>query len=262
MVSFKSLLVTSALACAVSCAPAADYYTIAANPGSGKRGLAYNNINLLTAFEGGPFSWSYNWEPRPGGYTAGIEYVPMLWGPRGYGSWNADAEAGIAAGSKNLLAFNEPDIASQANMSPEAAAAAYQKYMNPYAARARLGSPAVSNGAPPKGLGWMQGFLDACAGNCKIDFLAVHWHGPSGNVDDFKRYVSEAIALGQKYGIGTVWVTEFEGQGDEEAQVNFLKEVLPWLDSNAGVERYASFFVDNLVKGGALTSVGKAYKTI
>ncbi|PGG98363.1 hypothetical protein GX51_06850 [Blastomyces parvus] len=262
MVSFKSLLVTSTLACTISCAPAAAYYTTVRSIGSGKRGLAYNSNGLLAAFNGGLFSWSYNWDPQPWGDTAGTEFVPMLWGPRVYGSWNAAAEAAVAAGSENLLAFNEPDIVSQANMSPEAAAEAYQHYMNPFAGRARLGSPAVSNGGPPMGLSWMQRFLDVCAGNCKIDFLAVHWYSPAEYVDDFKRYVGEAIALGQKYGIGTVWVTEFEGQGDAAAQVNFLREVLPWLDSNPGVERYAYSFVDKLAAGGALTSVSQAYRTI
>ncbi|EER41687.1 conserved hypothetical protein [Histoplasma capsulatum var. duboisii H88] len=264
MVSLKSLLVTSVLASAASCAPSADSHTIAARSGSGKRGLAYNNGGLLPIFLriGESFSWSYNWNGRSSGDTSSIEFVPMLWGARSFGSWYGDAEASLASGSKNLLAFNEPDILSQANMTPEVAAQAYMKYMNQYSGRARLGSPAVSNGGPPLGLGWMKNFLDICGGKCKIDFLAVHWHGPAGNVDDFKRYISNAIALAKNYGIATVWVTEFGAQGDEWQQVQFLKEVLPWLDNNAGVERYAYFFVDTLARGGSLSSVGQVYSTI
>ncbi|OJD18988.1 hypothetical protein AJ78_01016 [Emergomyces pasteurianus Ep9510] len=264
MVSFKSLLVSNLLASVVSCSPIAESEATAAPTTSGKRGLAYNNPHLLPAFSqnGEIFSWSYNWAARSGGNALGIEFVPMLWGPRAFGSWKSDAEASIKAGSKNLLAFNEPDILEQANMSPEAAADAYQKYMNPFAGKARLGSPAVSNGGPPMGLSWMEKFLHACGGKCKVDFLVIHWYNDAGAVADFKAHVEAAISLAKKYGIGKVWITEFAGLGDEMAQVKFVKEVIPWLDSNPGVERYAYFFVDKLVKGHSLSSVGKAYSAV
>ncbi|KKZ68170.1 hypothetical protein EMCG_06130 [[Emmonsia] crescens] len=264
MVSFKSPLVMSLLASTVCCAPIADSDAIATRAPSGKRGLAYNNARLLSAFSKNvvSFSWSYNWAGRSGGDTHSTEFVPMLWGPRAFGSWKGDAEASLGSGSKNLLAFNEPDIPEQANMSPEAAAEAYQKYMNPFEGKARLGSPAVSNGGSPRGLSWMGKFLDACGGKCKVDFLAIHWHDSAGNVAGFKSFVNDAISLAKKNGIGTVWITEFKGSGDEGAQTKFLKEVLPWLDSNPGVERYAYYFADKLVRGDSLSSVGEAYTTV
>jgi hypothetical protein len=63
--------------------------------------------------------------------------------------WEANANAAIAAGSKYLLAFNEPDLSSQANMSPSQAAASYKKYMMPFAGKAKLVSPAITNGGAP-----------------------------------------------------------------------------------------------------------------
>ncbi|OAX84754.1 hypothetical protein ACJ72_00864 [Emergomyces africanus] len=300
MVSFKSILVSSLLVRAVSCSPVAGHPPIVrpsamlgppimagphpiAGPHqsptptpsgtppdtppdtpSGKRGLAYNNPKLLSAFfqTGGPFSWSYNWASRPGGNSPNVEFVPMLWGPRAFGSWQSDASASLAAGSAHLLAFNEPDIAEQANMSPQAAAEAYQMYMNPFAGKAKLGSPAVSNGGPPLGLTWMANFLTACGGKCHIDFLVIHWYNGAWLVEDFKNHVSAAIALAMQYGIDKVWITEFGAHGDEGAQAQFLKEVLPWLDSNPGVERYAYFFVDQLVRGDSLSLVGKAFSAV
>lgn len=72
------------------------------------------------------------------------------------------------------MSFNEPDDSSQSDLTPEAAAAAYKTYMQPYAGKAKLGAPAVTNGGGSMGLDWLAAFLDACDG-CTIDFVAIHW---------------------------------------------------------------------------------------
>ncbi|PGH13005.1 hypothetical protein AJ80_06489 [Polytolypa hystricis UAMH7299] len=258
MTSFKNtLLLASAFAAAVSGAPVEQASAV-----STKRGLAYNQVTALNPFAKKPcFSWSYNWGSAAGGDIQGTEYVPMNWGEKMFGEWDNLAEAALASGSKHLLAFNEPDLAEQANMSPEAAAAAYQQYMNPYGDRARLGSPAITNGAAPYGLDWMKKFFDACAGNCKIDFLAIHWYDGAEHAFWFKKHITECIEFAKAHGIDKIWVTEFQGMGDDVSQVKFMNEVLPWLDSNDSVERYAYFMVDTLLRGKSVSSVGQRYSS-
>lgn len=96
----------------------------------------------------------------------------MLWGikPEITGPWNEHASSWIAAGSKNLLAFNEPENAGQSNINATAAADAYRKYMQPFAGKAQLGAPGVSN----DGRDWMTQFLGLCS-DCTIDFVPIHW---------------------------------------------------------------------------------------
>lgn len=70
------------------------------------------------------------------------------------------SKAMLAKGSTHLLSFNEPDIASQANMAPKQAAAAHPKYMNPYGDQARIGGPVVSNsGEAGQSADWLETFM-------------------------------------------------------------------------------------------------------
>lgn len=70
------------------------------------------------------------------------------------------------------MSFNEPDESSQSNLSPADAATAYMTYMQPFASKAKLGSPAVSNGGGTMGLSWLSSFMTACSG-CQIDFVSI-----------------------------------------------------------------------------------------
>jgi hypothetical protein len=156
--------------------------------------------------------------------------------------------------------FNEPDIASQASMSPAQAAAFYKQYMNPYASRASLGAPAVTNsGNAGQGLDWLQQFLNACGGSCEIDFFPVHWYDSTGNVAYFKKHM---LAAREVAGGKPVWLTEFAmNDASQEAQANFIKQVVPWLDAQDWVARYAYFgvFENMMIMEGQLSQSGNAY---
>lgn len=176
------------------------------------------------------------------------------------GHWKSNADTAIAAGSTHLLGFNEPDLPDQANLTPEQAAEAWHEYLEPYAGKAKLGSPAVCNGDGKVGLNWLAKFLEACSG-CTIDFIAIHWYGLANDdgVGFFKEHVGKAVnAAGGR----PVWITEFQPNGSPEEQARWLEQILPWLDdeSQSGVERYSYYQVDNiLVSGDSLTELGKKY---
>ncbi|KII84389.1 glycoside hydrolase family 128 protein [Plicaturopsis crispa FD-325 SS-3] len=226
-----------------------------------KRGLAYTDSAATTPF-GTTASWAYNWDQTTGALAGGIEYVPMLWGTSSdhTGGWATNAQNAINGGSTHLLGFNEPDLSSQSNLSPADAAAAWKTYMQPFAGKAKLVSPAITNGAAPMGTAWMDSFLSACSG-CTIDAIAIHIYDSATNTAYFEQYISD---IGTKYG-KPVWVTEFAGSGAEADQESFLKTMIPFLDGLSSVERYA-YFADiegsGLISGGALTPLGVTYSTL
>lgn len=224
-----------------------------------KRGIAFNDVSKLSAFTSSTkVSWAYNWGSTTPNIPSNIEYVPMLWGTGEHTvKWLDNAKSAIASGSTHMLAFNEPDLGAQSSLPVPEAVAAYQQFMQPFAGKVKLGSPAVTNGASPMGLAYLKNFITACSG-CTIDFVAIHWYN-GGNADDFKNYVAKAHAVG---GGRPVWITEFEASGDAGQQQAFLNDVLPWLDNQDYVERYAYFMASdgNLISSGTtLSQVGQAF---
>ena len=122
--------------------------------------------------------------------------------------------------------------------------AAHRQWVEPlrkYGEKLYIGSPAVTNGKRDSntgavmGLDYLDAFLRGCW-DCKIDFINIHWYDGAWNVDYFKRHVEDArrVANGRP-----IWITEFGPQGSEQEIQRFLREVLPWLDSQPDVHRYA-----------------------
>ncbi|KAL8744718.1 MAG: hypothetical protein Q9184_007965 [Pyrenodesmia sp. 2 TL-2023] len=177
--------------------------------------------------------------------------------------WEKNAEAAIAAGSKHLLAFNEPDLPAQANMDVPTSVKGWMEHMEPFHAKyngdVQLGSPAVCNGPDAHlGLQYLATFLEQCAG-CHVDFLAIHWYGVAtdAGVQNLKDHIGKATAMA---GGRPIWLTEFAPTGSDEEQARFLEQVLPWLDDKSnGVDRYAYFKVETMVSGDSLTKAGAAY---
>ncbi|EED22094.1 conserved hypothetical protein [Talaromyces stipitatus ATCC 10500] len=237
----------------------ADFHKRATPASTSKIGAAYNDVSLVSLISGA--SWAYNWNDDSGGSVpTGVDYCPMLWGSKMYDSWTSSVNKALSSGSTCVLGFNEPDMTSQSNMSPQQAAADYQTYITPLAGKATLVSPAVTNsGDANMGLNWMRSWLQACNGACKPNVMAVHYYA-NADVSYFYDFINNATALASENGMESVWITEFQNTGSTAEQVTFIKEALPWLDSNTGVGRYAYFFTADgyLLTDGTLSTVGQA----
>lgn len=232
----------------------------------GKRGVAYNTADYVKQFTGSSkVAWAYNWGSTSDGLsTSGIEYVPLLWGMKSTftNAWSAAASSAIASGTKHLMSFNEPDLSTQANLGYADAAAGYKTHMQPFAGKAKLGAPAVTNGPSPMGLTWLKSFLSACT-DCTIDFVCIHWYDSATNIEYFKSYVQDAYTAG---GNRPLWITEFQASGTTDQQNAFMEEVLPWLDASHMVDRYAWFMADMAAGGlmgsaSSLSLLGNTFKT-
>ena len=228
--------------------------------GSGKRGVAYNDASLTECFTNNPkISWGYNWGSSSSGLSTSLNYIPQLWdGTNTFtDSWLSNAKSAIKSGSTHLFSFNEPDLGSQANMSPSEAAAAYKTYMQPFAGQAKLCAPAVTNGGGAMGLDWLMAFMDACT-DCTIDCVNVHWYDSAENADYFKKHVSNATQISNNK---PVFVSEFGATGSDDQIGTFLGDVMSWMDGEDAVAGYAYFMVTDgkLVTGTEPSVYGKVY---
>ncbi|GAA5823737.1 hypothetical protein JCM5353_008576 [Sporobolomyces roseus] len=234
---------------------------------STKKGLGFNR---LTDYE--PFSstsWGYNWDSRLSQnerMIQGREFVPMLWKPDQdhLEHWKEDVEKSIKKGEvSHLLGFNEPDLEGQAWMTVEECVEGWREHLEPFAKKGlKLVSPAVTNGPAPKGVKFLEGFMNgAKAQGLTVDAIALHWYDSPTNVEYFKNYLQDAH---NQFGL-PIWLTEYGFTlGTQQEQIEFQKQVVPWMDQQPWNERYAAFgdFVGMFVDAQAkVLPVGNAYNS-
>ena len=217
---------------------------------SAKRGVAFNfvvadDLPLLSS----AISWDYNWgndqNPTAASWMdmEGIDFCPMCWN----GNYSADKiRAFVAAhpNTKYLLAFNEPNLTDQANMTPSKAAelwppvVALAKELN-----LKLVSPAMNYGTlagyndPIK---WLDEFFaqpDVSIDD--IDAISIHCY--MANPQALRNYV----AMFYKYK-KPIWLTEFCAWEEyaihsEEDQMTYMCSALNYLEQDDKVARYAWF---------------------
>lgn len=240
------------------------------SPVSSKRGLAYNDAAMASAFNSvcENCSWLYNWGSSRGDLGTDVNYVPMLWGdqPLHTDSWEANCETELDNGVKAIFSFNEPDHASQANISPSQAAASHVQWLNKYAGRALIGAPAITNsGNPGEGLEWLQGFVDACDASseaCHFDFCNVHWYSEAQYADTLFDHIEKAHDI---CGGKPIWLTEFAPLGSDDQIAEFMTNIIPKLDDLEYLEAYSFFMVSagSLMSSSTdLSSYGKIYASI
>ena len=149
-------------------------------------------------------SWYYTWSAGPGvSAPSGVSFVPMIWGAANVTSATL---AQVRGEGHILLGFNEPDLASQSNLTVSKALSLWPKLM---ATGMTLGSPAVADDAATPG-SWLARFMSgAHARGYRVNFITVHWYGgdfaTAAAVSQLKSYLQAIYA---RYHL-PIWLTEF-----------------------------------------------------
>jgi hypothetical protein len=218
-------------------------------------------------------SWYYTWSATPGvAGPPGTAFVPMIWGA-------ADVTASTLSQVKQegpyLLGFNEPDMASQSNMTPAQALSLWPQLM---ATGMQLGSPAVADdGATPGG--WLDQFMSgATARGYRVNFITLHWYGSDfatgAAVSQLQSYLQAVYA---RYHL-PIWLTEFAlanfggspATPTQQQQAAFLTAATAMLQSLPFVQRYAWFGLQATSTDGSMglfdtgpvaTAVGRAFES-
>jgi hypothetical protein len=258
----------------------------AASAASAKRGIAYDLAAPadLAALSPG-VSWWYNWALTPNtaipvGYLEKyhMDYFPMLWN----GNFEAaTVEAFLAANPqiRFLLVLNEPNVAGQAYLTPQQAAALWPSYEAiAEKANVQIVGPQITWGTMPNysdPIAWLDAFYAAYQAanggrDPRIDFLGFHWYdyGLDAQLTRLEKYNKP------------FWVTEFANWHSQKdgAQITTLAEqeaqmtsMVATLEARSDVYRYAWFtgrinpdphFTSLLGATGQLTGLGKLYLSL
>lgn len=212
----------------------------------GEKGSWIENIPKVVALN--PY-WNYSWgSKRIETQPDNIEFVPMLWGAWGETGFIenivSDIYPQIESGqAKRVLGFNEPDYKPQSNIP-------VQKAVSFWHILEDIGIPLASPSVAKATGTWMLDFMEEAEANClRMEYIALHWYG-AANADEFKNQMRVAYQL---YGSRRpLLITEFapadwsadipEANKWSEARVlDFMKEVLPWLEEQDMVAGYAWF---------------------
>lgn len=96
----------------------------------------------------------------------------------------------------------------------------------------------------------------------RIYAYLIYRYDSATNVEYFKRHVEQAHRITNR----DVWITEFGPHGSEDQKIDFLRDVLPWLDNQDYVFRYAMFMASpgELInnRGDGLSRLGQVYNTL
>lgn len=200
--------------------------------------------------------WFYNWW-----YTEGpvcsprLPFVPMVW----------DETAVISAttyltGPGWLLGFNEPNLPSQADMTPTLA---FQLWPYLEGTGRKLVSPAVFASTNCPGCGtWLEEWWSLCQArtpSCRVDAIALHWYGCDTVM--LEAYLQRRA---QQFPGLPLWLTEWGcNTGTEAEQAAYTSTALPiiqrYTERNSIFSLYPYEHNRGLVIGGQLNLIGLAY---
>ncbi len=256
-------------------------------PAHKKGGTWEENLPRLKAVN--PY-WSYSWGSElPSVQPMEVEFLPMAWGAWSESGLTDALEKHVipqikAGKVKRFLGFNEPDKREQANMNYKAALKYWpllEKLNVP------LCSPACAN---PEGVDddtvqgvsgtWMRDFMtEADKRGYRVDYTGVHWYGGTGA----RSFKEKLVRIYEKYGRRPLLITEFspadwraknvsDNDHSPEAVLEFMKEMLPWMEKQDWIAGYAWFSFGQhepqgtssalFDKDGNLTACGRYYASI
>lgn len=244
---------------------------------SSKRGACFSfasamDLPLMTP----GISWYYNWGNVPNSTAAAwfegndVDFCPMTWNGN-YSEAKIREYVAAHPTTKYLLAFNEPNLTDQANMTPARAAELWP----PVVALAKdlklkLVAPAMNYGTltgysdPIK---WMDEFL-AEPGVSLDDIDAMSLHCYMVSTGGLKSFVERFYKYNKP-----IWMTEFcpwEGSPSPlDVQMTYMSTVLNYFEQNERIERYAWFMPRSAKRQNyellthdvqpALTDLGRVY---
>jgi hypothetical protein len=196
----------------------------------------------------------------------------MIWGP---GSVTRKQLERVRKEGHTLLGFNEPDLASQSNMTVAQALHLWPRLMK---TGMRLGSPAVAGGAATPG-SWLDQFMSgAAAAHYRVNFITLHWYGQDFNTSDAVSQLQSYIASVWDRYHKPIWLTEFAlwrfnptAFPSPRQQAAFVTAATAMLEQLPYVWRYAWFALPRgrrdgttgLFRPGAIPTVtGRAFERV
>ncbi len=185
--------------------------------------------------------WFYHWGTTSAEDLTDVEFVPMKWNAKSLTDtrWKEIVDINY---SNHLLGFNEPDGATQANMTLDEMLLYWPKMME---SGMRLGSPAPAGSLP-----LLYEFIDKCDElNYRVDYVAIHDYGEGTALAFYNKCKAVHDRTGRP-----VWVTEFNSGGTwtkttptySEIAAR-ITEIIEKYDTEGIIERYAIFNFDETV---------------
>ena len=252
---------------------------------SQKRGLGVNTMSAADFQAIAPgVSWYYNWSANPLTVPAGvpIQFLPMSW--NGTSGAESALSAYLAAGNRpsRVLALNEPNFTSQADMTPQACATAYSQI------KAICAPYGISVVAPQMAIGsatadsitaydpiqkttvtytYQEPFLQAFEYYCGASIppaMSTHSYGGYGEVT----WITSTMHT--DFPSQNVWLTEVNqgGSSSDATSVAAVISIVDYCERTPWIEGYAWFM--SRINGdphnsiftsasGSLTPAGQAY---
>jgi hypothetical protein len=185
--------------------------------------------------------WFYHWGTTSAEDLTDVEFVPMRWNAKSLTDYRWKEILDINY-SNHLLGFNEPDGATQANMSLDEMLLYWPKMME---SGMRLGSPAPAGNSQ-----LLYDFIAKCDElNYRVDFVAIHDYGEGTAL----AFYNKCKAVYDKTG-RPIWVTEFNSGGTWTKSTPTypqiaarVAEIVDKYDTEGIIERYSIFSFDENV---------------
>jgi hypothetical protein len=224
-------------------------------------------------------TWAYDWSAVIQPTTPGLQWVPMVWG-KGFVTPQiiSNLQQAQAAGSaRYLLGFNEPDNSSQANLTPQQAAALWPQLEQ---TGLILGSPAPTTPTD----NWLPRFMRLVhQRHLRVNFIALHYYIDFTNPGAVAAMRAQLIQVHNAYHL-PIWITELGaldihqwGQPMLHPQSaafaeTFMRNVFAMLNALPFVQRYA-WYTDSCASqsgcrysslfndSGAVTAEGRQFKS-
>jgi hypothetical protein len=254
---------------------------------SRKRGIAVNTMSAADFQALAPgVSWFYDWGVNNWSIPTNVamSYIPMAW--NGSSGFQTSLSTYLAAGNQpwRVFAINEPNLITQANMTPAATATAFKQVkaicdpynipvICPHMAEGTAANQSITAYDPIQGSNvtyttmepFLKAFFSYCSSNTPATPAGISDHSYAG-YGDLTYWTG---LMHSDFPTQTVWVTEFNtsASSDAAALANLIPSV-DYCERTPWIEGY-SWFMSRITgdphnsllstNSGVLTAAGQAY---